>query len=141
MTQVGGDPNAAAPQPLLLPVGMDLEDLEREVQILLAGVDTFEELQRICAAIALQVPQDVTDSGKVKSLSKFLLRHLNSEAVEKSADEGLGTFLKVYNVLLLETDDEDDKQKVAPIDKSKLNVSIDQMPDVCKRGRNAKTLI
>ena len=52
---MGEDPNATVPQPPLLPVGMELEDLEKEVQILLAGVDSFEELQRICAAIALQV--------------------------------------------------------------------------------------
>ena len=93
--------DASTPKlPLLLPVGMELEDVEREVSILLAGVESVEDFQEIYTVIGLTVPTldpDVVDTPK--RYYKALVRHLLSDEVEKSDDKGLQTFLKLYDHL------------------------------------------
>lgn len=104
--------DASTPKlPCLLPVGMELEDVEREVSILLAGVESIEEFQEIYTVIGLAVPtleQGVVDTPK--RYYKALVRHLLSDEVENSDDKGQQIFLKIYDRLT--GGDEDTKTDV-----------------------------
>ena len=97
---------ASTPVPLLLPVGMELDDLEREVNVLLAGVESVEDFQKIFKAIALPNPQvQANEEETPKRYYKVLLKHLVSDDVENSADKGMQVFLKIYNHLVIDQED------------------------------------
>ena len=63
----------------------------------LAGITDPEKLQEICAGLEIQVP--ATHVGKRNFLYKLLLKHLNSDAIAGSEDEGMSTFLKLSDLL------------------------------------------
>ena len=97
---------ASTPVPLLLPVGMELDDLEREVNVLLVGVESVEDFQKIFEAIALPNPQvQANEEETPKRYYKVLLKHLVSDDVENSADKGMQVFLKIYNHLVIDQED------------------------------------
>ena len=98
---------AAASGGLSIPIGMAAGDVEREVIVLLGEVDTDTELEDLCAAISLDVPDQI--KGDVRLLHRYLIRQLNSEDVEKLDDEGLSLYLTLYDKL---TTKEDDKKKI-----------------------------
>ena len=103
---VGGDVVVSTPVPLLLPVGMELDDLEREVNVLLAGVESVEDFQKIFEVIALPNPQlQGNEEETPKRYYKALLKHLVSDDVEDSDDKGMQVFLKIYNHLVIDQED------------------------------------
>ena len=59
------DASTPFPLPSILPVGMELEDVEREVNILLAGVESVEDFQQIFKAITLPNPK--LEANKVEA--------------------------------------------------------------------------
>ena len=68
-------------------------NVERDALFLLGGVTDAGQLEKIYAVLPLDCP--VALKGKPKQLYKHLLRHLSSEEIEKSEDEGLSIFLKL----------------------------------------------
>ena len=70
-----------------------MEDVEPVVIRWLSDADT-ETLTRVCAGIPLTIPQE--KAGKKTLILKLLLKHLHSDAVEASEDEGLAIFLKIH---------------------------------------------
>ena len=52
-----------------------------------------------CEVIELSVPEKIKTKGK-SSILRFLLRHLNSEEVEESRDEGLAIYQQLQKLLV-----------------------------------------
>lgn len=100
------DASTPLPVPSMLPVGMELEDVEREVNILLAGVESVEDFQQIFAAITLPNPKlEANEVETPKRYYKALLKHLVSDDIEKREDQGLEVFLKIYDYLVKDPED------------------------------------
>ena len=76
---------------------LEPEEVESACWEKLAAVTDPVKLQEICAALELQVPP--TQVGKRNFLYKLVLKHLNSDAVESSEDQGLSKFLKLHDML------------------------------------------
>ena len=73
-----------------------LEDVEPVVVKWLSEADA-DTLEKVCTAISLEIHPD--KAGKRNLLLKLLLKHLHSDTVETSEDEGLSTFLKIHSEL------------------------------------------
>ena len=100
------DASTPLPLPPMLPVGMELEDVEREVNVLLAGVESVEDFQQIFAAITLPNPKlEANEVETPKRYYKALLKHLVSDDIEKREDQGLEVFLKIYDYLVKDPED------------------------------------
>lgn len=69
-----------------------LEDVEPVVLKWLSEADA-DTLQKVCSGISLVIPPD--KAGKKYLILRLLLKHLHSDEVEQSEDEGLSTFLKI----------------------------------------------
>lgn len=63
----------------------------------LAGITDPEKLQEICAGLEVEVP--ATHVGKRNLVYKLLLKHLNSDTIAASEDQGMSTFLKLSDLL------------------------------------------
>ena len=87
------------------------EKLRKEVVEKLHEVN-LDQLKEICERLQLTI----ADKKKDNKVAVFngIMRHLTSEEVEDSADEGMAAFLKLNDELklMLEIDDNDDKKKV-----------------------------
>ena len=127
------EPNQEEAQlPLLLPVEMELEDVEREVNILLAGVESVEDFQAIYKAIDFPVP--TPEPTTTARYYKELLRHLNSPTIDQSTDNGLQVFLKVYYLLVGE---EGDNNHNKPITNAEVPGRTDTIPKVESNGSSS----
>ena len=102
----------------------NLQFVEREAMCLLTMVEDAAELQKIFGILTVDCPE--TLHGKSALLLKYLLRHLNSEDLEKSDDGGLSTFLKLYECLSQETKDQSNlkKKEELEVDKKKENINL-----------------
>ena len=118
-----------------VPDGMDADDVEKEVNFLLAGLNTAEELEEICGPLDLEVTAAI--HGKTKPLYKFLLRHLNSETAEASDDGGLSSFLKVYDCL---SGTGVDKKGKKSSEVNVLNAGLEQKPKLFNPSFNGTTV-
>jgi hypothetical protein len=85
--------------------------IEPDVLKWLAVADV-ETLTKVCAEIPLVIPPEKT--GKRTLILKLLMKHLHSDSMEDSDDNGFSTFLKIHSVLeaLLGKEKKDENIKI-----------------------------